>query len=229
METTIFDPLKKAARLLGDRLLHSGKVLEVRHWIGACMTEVDLHLPDATMQLWQDVPYIKFRVGPFAYRDYTPFAWDAETSTCSLLVDTGHQGAGSDWAKQLQPQDGVQYLKVDFTRQIPHPTNLVVGFGDSSSLAHLLALRQLTLPHSRFNGAVILSNQAQAEMLRDNFDVEFACLHHQQQFAEWLENQPYSQAHSSFYITGGHRLVTGLRRELRGRGFGNIRVKGFWD
>ncbi len=214
--------------MLGDRLLHSGCVLDVRHWVGAEMTEIDLHLPEADMQQWQDVPYIKFRVQPFAYRDYTPFGWDADTATCSLLVDTGHRGAGSDWAKQLKVKDTVQYLKVDFTRQIPHPTNLVVGLGDSSSLAHLLALRQLTLPQSRFDGAVLLNNPAQAELLRDYFGVQLANFTDQKQLSVWLNKQPYCRQHSSFYITGGSRLVTGLRQELRSRGFGNIRVKGFW-
>ncbi|RVU00972.1 hypothetical protein EOD41_10095 [Mucilaginibacter limnophilus] len=229
METMTFNPFKKAARLLSDRLLHSGSVLDVRHWAGAEMTEIDLHLPEADMLQWQDVPYIKFRVGPFAYRDYTPFGWDADTSTCSLLVDTGHKGAGSDWAKQLKVQDRVQYVKVDFTRQSPHPTDLVVGLGDSSSLAHLLALRQLTLPQSRFDAAVIFNNPAQAELLQDYFGVKFANFNNLQQFAIWLAEQPYCQQHSRFYITGGNSLVTGLRQELRGRGFGQIRVKGFWN
>ena len=215
--------------MLGDRLLHSGSVLDVRHWAGAEMTEVDLHLFDADMHQWQDVPYIKFQVGPFAYRDYTPFGWDAATSTCSLLVDTGHRGPGSDWARQLQPQNKVQYLKVDFTRQIPHLTDLIVGLGDSSSLAHLLALRQLTLPQSRFDGAVILNNPALADLLPDYFGVQLTNLKNLQEFAAWLPEQPYCQQHSRFYITGGNRLVTGLRKELRAKGFGQIRVKGFWD
>ncbi|MBB5395196.1 hypothetical protein [Mucilaginibacter sp. AK015] len=229
METTTFNPFKKAASLLSDRLLHSGSVLDVRHWAGAGMTEIDLHLPEADMRQWQDVPYIKFRVGPFTYRDYTPFGWDADTSTCSLLIDTGHHGAGSDWAKQLMVQDTVQYLKIDFTRQSPHPTDLVVGIGDSSSLAHLLALRQLTLPQSRFDGALILNNPAQAELLRDYFGVQLANLRDQQQLVEWLAKQPFCEQHSRFYITGGNSLVSSLRQELRANGFRQIRVKGFWE
>lgn len=229
METTTLNPFKKAAQLLSNRLLHTGSVLDVRHWAGACMTEVDLHLPETDMHQWQDVPYIIFRVGPFAYRDYTPFGWDADISTCSLLVDTGHQGPGSDWAKQLQPQDKVQYLKVDSTRQSPHPTGLVVGLGDSSSLAHLLALRRLTLPQSRFDGAVILNNPAQAELLQDYFSVQFANIHNVQHFAAWLVGQPYCQQHSRYYITGANHLVSDLRKELRTKGFGHIKIKGFWE
>ncbi|QXV63708.1 hypothetical protein INP83_11365 [Mucilaginibacter sp. 21P] len=228
METTTINPFKKAARLLSDRLLHHGSVLDVRHWANAGVTAVDVHFPEADMRQWQDVPYIKFKVGQFAYRDYTPFGWDADTSTCSLLIDTGHAGAGSNWARQLRVQDKLQYLKVDFTRQIPHPTDLVVGLGDSSSLAHLLALRGLTLPHSRFDGAVILGNPAQAEFMRNHFGVQFATFHDQEQLALWLKEQRYCQQHTNFYITGGNRLVSGLRQHLRAEGFGQIRVKGFW-
>lgn len=220
---------KAASRIAEERFLISGAVLDVRPWAGADMTEIDLHLPNADMRLWQDVPYIKFWVAPFTYRDYTPFGWDAETSTCSLLIDTGHNGPGSQWAKQLKQQDIVQYLKIDFTNQSPHPTDMVIGLGDSSSLAHLLALRQLTLPQSRFDGAVLLNNPEQMSLFREYFGPLLMPIQGLRQFGDWLTEQQYCTQHSRFYLTGGNQLVTGMRKELRTKGYGQIRVKGFWD
>jgi NADPH-dependent ferric siderophore reductase len=230
METATINKLKKAAsRITEERFLHAGRVLEVRPWAGMGMTEIDLHLPEAAMQQWLDVPYIKFHVAPFTYRDYTPFGWDAEASTCSLLVDTGHQGPGSYWAKQLQCGDTVQYLKIDFTHQTPHLTAMVIGLGDSSSLAHLLALRQLTLPNTRFDGAVLLHHPGQMLLLREYFGNCIQVLNDTQQLSRWLVEQQYCITHTRFYLTGQNQLVAELRRVLRSLGHEQLRVKGFWN
>ena len=138
METSI---LKKIKKKTAELLLNSGRVLEVRHWTNACMAEIDLHLPGSAMENWTEAVYIKFKVAGFTYHDYTPFAWDAETSTCSLLVDTGHEGPGSQWAQSLRSGDTVYFFKAVSARQALHGTDLVVALGDASSLAHLLALQ----------------------------------------------------------------------------------------
>lgn len=229
METTTLNPFQKTAYRLTERFLSSGTVLDVRPWLHAGMTEIDLHLPQADMRGWQDVPYIKFRVGSFTYRDYTPFGWDAETSTCSLLIDTGHIGPGAEWASQLQVGDKVAYLAIETSRQGPHATDLVIGLGDSSSLGHLLALRQLTLPQSRFEGAVILNSPAQADLFRDYFGPLLTPVASLRQLGEWLSEQNYGTGRSRFYLTGANSLVSGIRKELRSRGYVQIKVKGFWD
>ncbi|RVT97338.1 hypothetical protein EOD41_18745 [Mucilaginibacter limnophilus] len=72
-------------------------MLEVRWWPGSPVVEIDLYLPGSRMQTWVEVPYIKFRVADLQFRDYTPFGWDAETETCSLLVDAAHKGLGTSW------------------------------------------------------------------------------------------------------------------------------------
>jgi NADPH-dependent ferric siderophore reductase len=153
METTFLHNLKKrAGKLIEPALLKPGKVLDVREWEPATMIEIDLHLPTADMQHWIEVPYIKFRVDDLTFRDYTPACWDAETNTCTLLIDANHNGPGTLWAKQLKRNDKIQYLKVDTTHQSPDPNNLVVGLGDQSSVGHMLGLEQLVYPRTRFMG-----------------------------------------------------------------------------
>ncbi|WP_214070763.1 hypothetical protein [Mucilaginibacter sp. dw_454] len=230
METSTIKRFKAAAsRMTEDRILHAGHVLEVRPWDGGTITEIDLHLPTVDMHTWQAVPYIKFKVANFTYRDYTPFGWDAETSTCSLLIDTGHNGPGSLWARKLQANEKVQYLKIDSTRQIPHATDLVVGLGDSTSLAHLLALQQLTLPISRFAGAAFLPDRTQKKLFGEYFRSPLQILSNLGEVEEWVAEQGYCIEHSHFYLTGHEGLVTKLRQRLKTIGHQQIRVKGFWS
>jgi NADPH-dependent ferric siderophore reductase len=230
METSILHNFKKkAGMLLESKLLKTGQVLEVRHWEQGTIVEVDLHLPLEDMKQWKEVPYIKFQVDHLCFRDYTPFGWDAGTATCSLLIDSAHQGPGSSWAKYLQAGDKVHYLKVEGTHQSPHPTDLVVGLGDASSLAHILALQQLTLPVSRFEGAVLLDNQHTGKQFHDYFHPPLKTLTNLDELTEWLLVQNYCTAHTWFYLTGNNSIVSQMRRSLRNTGHTNIRIKGFWS
>jgi NADPH-dependent ferric siderophore reductase len=193
------------------------------------MTEIDLYLPAAPVASWHEVPSIKFKVSGFTYRDYTPFGWDAETQTCSLLIDTAHEGRGSYWARSLQVGTTINYLAIENTRQSPHPTDLVVGLGDASSLAHLLALQQLTLPRIRFDCAVILGNLHTGQLFQDYFRSSLTVLSSLDELNNWLAAQSYCTAHTCFYLTGHNGLVAGLRRSLKTLGHTQIKAKGFWS
>jgi len=232
METSTLQRIKsKASKLFEGRLLQAGRVLEVRIWDSGNMVEIDLHLPEAEMAAWTDVPYIKFKVADLTYRDYTPFGWDAETSTCTILVETGHKGIGAIWAEGLKQNDTVYYLKIDRTQQAPHPTNLVVALGDGSSMAHLLALRQLTTPVSRFMGAVLMPDKRNGHLFNDYFRSPAEPLSTFDKLTDWLRSQEYCTPHTSFYLTGNHQLVRRIRSLLRANGHPSeqILTKGFWS
>ncbi|MFD2872147.1 hypothetical protein ACFS5N_06695 [Mucilaginibacter ximonensis] len=230
METSTIQKIKAvASRLTENRFLNAGHVLEVRAWEGGTMTEIDLHLPEVDVHQWQAVPYIKFKVADFTYRDYTPFGWDADTSTCSLLIDVGHDGPGSKWARLVNTGDAVQYFKIDTTHQTPHATDLVVGMGDASSLAHLLALQQLTLPVSRFAGAAFLPDRTQRKLFSEYFRSPVQILSNVGEVQDWINEQGYCASHSHFYLTGHNGLVSKIRRQLKNIGHQQIKVKGFWS
>jgi NADPH-dependent ferric siderophore reductase len=230
MEMSILNQIRKTAgRVVEPWLLKGGKVLEVRRWEDGATIEIDLHLPGVDMAGWNEVPYIKFSVGDLCFRDYTPFGWDAETATCSLLIDVGHGGPGSNWAKHLQAGDQLNYLKIDKTHQSPHPTNFVVGLGDVSSLAHLLALQQLTLPNTRFDGAVLINRQHTSRLFKENFESRLTIATNQNEMINWLMSQGYCVAHTSFYLTGNYRLAGEMRKLLKSLGYNNIRLQGFWS
>ncbi len=229
MEMSIARQLKnKVQSLVNHRLLKQGSVLEVRRWPNSPLIEIDLHLPHMPMQEWSEVPAIKFNVGNWHFRDYTPFGWDAETSTCSLLVDAAHSGPGSNWAKSLNMGDTVQYLKTETTHQSPHGTNLVVALGDNTSLAHLLALRQLTLPAIRFTSAILTDSHQTGSLLKSYFPWSPTLHFNEDALMQWLLNEQYCTEHTSFYLTGNKALVFRLRKVLHSLGHFNIKVKGFW-
>jgi NADPH-dependent ferric siderophore reductase len=230
MESSILRQIRKKVQgVIDQQLLKKGTVLDVRNWPGSPMIEIDLHLPGAEMEQWSNVPYIKFSTGEICFRDYTPFGWDAEISTCSLLIDTAHDGPGSKWAKKLRTGDIIQYLKIDNTRQLPHSTNLVVGLGDNTSLAHLLALHQLTMPATRFDGAVLTDSEQTGHLLKTYFSMPVSSHMSESELVNWLGCQGYCAQHTSFYLTGNKDMVILLRKVLKSLGHENIRVKSFWS
>jgi len=229
MELSIFKQIKnKAGKLIENQLLHTGEVLDVRAFEQSGLIEIDLHLPSVNMVDWTQVPYMKFRVDDFTFRDYSPFGWDAETGTCSILVDAAHEGPGSNWAKTLKAGDVVHYFRAESTRQSPHPTDCVVGLGDASSLGHLLALQQLTVPVTRFESAIVLDKPEIGGVIRDYFSPVLNTLATYADLESWLSEQQFCTAHTWFYINGNQQLVIALRNLLRKMGHRQIRVKGFW-
>lgn len=230
METSILQKIKKKAGTFMElQLLKTGRVTEVRAWEGSPIIELDLYLPFADIKRWNEVPYIKFKVGDLCFRDYTPFGWDAETASCSLLIDTAHEGPGTYWAKHLKAGDCVQYLKTESTHQSPHPTDFVVALGDASSLGHMLALQQLTLPVTRFDGAVLLDDPQTGQQFKDYFRSPVNTLTNRNELIEWLVEQSYCSAHTWFYLAGNQYMVCELRRLLKSLGHPNIRIKEFWS
>jgi NADPH-dependent ferric siderophore reductase len=229
MESLILHKIKnRIHQVVDQQLLKHGRVLDVRSWSASPMIEIDLHLPATDMRQWNEVPYIKLGVGGLNFRKYTPFGWDAETCTCSLLVDASHEGPGSAWAAGLRAGDTVEYLKTDSTRQWPHASNRIVGLGDNSSLGHLLALRQLTSPVGRFEGAVVTDGEQTAALLGRYFLQPVVSFLHEADLMNWITDQRYSNKNTSFYLTGNDELVIRLRQLLRGFGYTDVQAKGFW-
>lgn len=227
---------KKAAGFIDSRVAKTGRVLEVRKWTPSTLIEIDLHLPQTTMDDWKEVPYMKCKVADFTYRDYTPSGWDADTQTCTLYIDAGHTGQGSAWAQQLQTGDSISYLGTNSTRQTPSLTSSVICLGDESSLGHLLAMQQLTLPETRFTGAVIIGDEQNRGLFKEYFRSPLEAIprsdvygHHS--LTEWLLQQSYSLQNTFFYIVGNSTMVIELRKLLKKQGYSRNQIQshGFWS
>ncbi|MEO7214865.1 SIP domain-containing protein [Mucilaginibacter sp.] len=237
MQTSTLHKLKaRAGRLLEHRLLQSGRVLEVRHWEPATMIEIDLYLPHADVQNWQEIPYIKFKVDSLTYRDYTPSGWDAETHTCTLYIDAAHNGPGSQWAASLKKDDAVHYLKIGSTRHAPQSTSAIIGLGDESSMGHMLALQQMVIPRARFSGAVLMANPHHRKLFEEYFwsplqPIERTDVYGHHSIIQWVIQQHYDMAHTVFYLAGNNTMVSELRKLLKQLGYpsSQIKTQGFWN
>lgn len=237
METSALHKIrKKAASWFERQSQGGGRVLEVRYWEPSTLIEIDLHLPDANMWQWTGVPYIKFKIEPFTYRDYTPSGWDAETCTCTLYIDAAHKGIGSYWARSLKKGDEVNYLKIGDSHQSPEGTPAVIALGDESSLGHVLALQQMVLPATRFTGAVLLPEEQHRDFFNQYFPQSIQTIARQDVYGhhsliQWVINQKCALDNTVFYLAGNNIMVSQLRKMLRLQGYhsGQIRAKGFWS
>ncbi|RYY37967.1 MAG: hypothetical protein EOP46_00690 [Sphingobacteriaceae bacterium] len=236
MSTLLFNRIKnKATRILEDTFLKTGYVLETRPWDTGNIIEVDLHLPLANMQ-WNEVQHIKCKVAEFTFRDYTPAAWDAETQTCTLYIDAGHNGPGALWAKQLNKEDKVEYLGIGTTRHAPVNSSAIICLGDESSIGHLLALQQLTQPAARFSGAVVMADDTNCKLFTEYFKTPLQPLergdsygHHS--LIQWLLLQQENLENTMFYLAGNSVMVSQVRKILQSQGYGSGQIKahGFWQ
>jgi len=226
---------QKALSLAESPFIHHAKVLAVRTWEPDSMREIDLHMPDCDMSRWNSAQHIKFRVGNFVYRDYTPSGWDAETRTCTLIVVTAHNGPGSRWGRSLQSGDTVSYLGVDSSHQQPAQGRPLVFLGDETAIGHFLALQQLAGTGAEISGAVILSE----EHHRDEFGQYFTGWGLQSlrkrsskdygELEEWIAGLSYEKHKDAvFYLAGYNREVVRLRRMLKQRGV-QVKAQGFWN
>src|ERR1700750_1177255 len=158
---------QRAIALAEAPFLRAATVLGVRTWEPGSIREIDLHLPDCDMSRWTRAQHIKCKVGTLSYRDYTPLGWDAETSTCTLLIHTGHAGIGSNWARGLQPGDIIAYRGVGSSHHQPVTGREMVFLGDESAIGHFLALQQLAGEGKEISGAVLLSEPHHEQEFQD--------------------------------------------------------------
>ncbi|WP_259071500.1 SIP domain-containing protein [Mucilaginibacter sp. X4EP1] len=235
MEAFTLERIKKRAGALFEPALQTGRVLEVRHWEPSTFMEVDLHLPQADMSAWTEIPYIKFKVADLTFRDYTPSGWDAETHTCTLFIDVAHNGPGCKWASQLKKSDIVSYYKIKSTQHAPEETPAVIGLGDESSIGHLLALQQMVVPATRFSGAVLIHNASHRDQFNEYFRSPLTPIPVQDAYGhnslmQWIIEQQYTLDNTVFYITGNQTMVIQLRKLLKMQGYHSTQVKAqsFW-
>ncbi|WP_158799142.1 hypothetical protein [Pedobacter sp. L105] len=223
---------KKAFSVLESRMLKKGKVLAVRNWNLNTFFEIDLHLPDVNMENWNSVQYIKVKVADYTYRDYTPALWEEETHTCTLCISASQNSRGSKWAASLKRGDQIFYLGIKATAHQPVPGKKILCLGDSSSVGHFLALKQLTNGHETIYGAVSFNNEAHASEFTEYFDSSLEALKEKKcdtALLSWLKEQCLTD--EIVYIAGHTATSVQLRKYLkRCSDFkGTINVQGFWS
>ena len=215
--------------LLESAIAKKGIVLYVlQHYAG--MYEVRLHLPEARMDAWNRPQHIKFKVAAGKYRDYTPAIWDDHTKSCSIYVDTAHDGPGSEWARKLQPGDHVVYLGMDSYGRPPADCSTHIFLGDPSAIGHFLALMQLINGIGNITGTIIVGNP----QYRSDFAQAFPSLSIST-LCSTTEAQALIADHAQkgdkqFYLAGNSHMVHTLRKMLKQEGVAahQVQAQGFW-
>jgi len=229
---------QSAIGLLERSLIKTATVIAIRDWEPSTFREVDLHMPGCDMHKWQEAQHMKCRVAPYVYRDYTPSGWDAETQTCTLFIDTAHEGPGSHWAKGLSVGDAISYLGVSSAHQQPVPDKRMVFLGDETAIGHFFSLRQLAGRDPDISGAVVLSEEHHQEEFKRYFpQVGLEALYkgssgYFETLKDWVSRLDFGDPSGTvFYLVGNIPAVTRLRKLLKEKGFGGRQVKtqGFWN
>lgn len=221
--------------LLEKPLLKAGTVLAVRAWEPATFYEIDLHLPDTDMSNWQSVQHMKCKVAEATYRDYTPASWDADTRTCTLYIDTAHDGAGSKWAASLAQGQLIYHVGIASALHKPVANHTLLCLGDSSSVGHFLALQQLAGAGADITGAITFTCGAHTRLFTEYFTLPLTAIaattaQQQTVLSAWLNQQAFN-SNTTAYITGHIPSAVQLRRLLRTRKDinGSIKLNGFWS
>lgn len=217
--------------LLERTVLRRGRVIGLRAWEPDTLIEVDLHLPGTDMSGWDEAQHIKCRVASYTFRDYTAAGWDGLTRTCTLYIDTAHDGPGSRWARHLREGDFLYYAGVSRTPHPPAPWSRVVCLGDESSLGHILAFRQLLPRSSTLYGAMVLQDAAHRSCFPDFFRLPMDSVASVDALPHWVRERPDLVEDGIFYVVGGAGMVRRMRFQLGEWGVepARIRSQGFWS
>jgi NADPH-dependent ferric siderophore reductase len=200
------------------------------------VAEVDLYLPGVNMLKWTQAQHIKCKVADYEYRDYTPCGWDAETSTCTLIIHTGHDGAGATWARGLQQGDIFSYVGIGSSMQRPAENAHLVFLGDESAIGHFYALHQLASGPLSVTGAVAFTAPEHLEVFQEYF-FDFGTVqavkktpgHNSNALLQWVAHRQFP-GNSVFYLAGEIPVVVQLRHLLKAQGISGwqIKAQGFW-
>lgn len=225
--------LKKAAATLVDKMFNPATVLRVRAWESSPMHEIVIHAPTVAIEKWDSIKRFKCKVAELEYRDYTPAEWNAETRECTMYIETGHNGAGSRWAQNLQEGDDV-LIGPAHAAPLPGREGKILCLGDGSALGHFLSLRQLTDSTVYPLQGCLLMHDAHEPIFQAKYpEFEFitpSLGNAIDTMEAWCRTITLS-AFSSIYIAGNIPMVQSIRKKLKTlpQVHAKIYTHGFWS
>jgi NADPH-dependent ferric siderophore reductase len=213
----------KAQAFLMARMGKTANVIATEY-IANNLLAVTLQLPDALK--WRSCQHLKFEVDKSNCRDYTVAAWDAATQQATLLIATGHEGAGSNWARQLQPGDTTLYVGPGGGFHQPTASTHLVCIGDASAVGHFTSLHLRKGAGQQLH-TLICHHQPLPEQLL-HMPVT-TLLNYTSGVIEWLTKHELPLQDTTFYVAGQLRLVVQTRKLLKQLGATQIKPASFWE
>lgn len=214
----------RATSLLMSRIGKTAQVTSVSR-IGNFLLELQLQLPQALQE--RSTQHLKCEVAPYTYRDYTVADWDTLTQKAILLVDCGHEGAGSTWALSLQPGDEVYYAGPGGGLHQPTAATHLVCIGDASATGHFHSLYLRKSLQQQFHCFLQLENPATRQLLQMPVQPLSNSGHYLIDLHEWLYHYDFPMANTTYYVAGNQQMVVQVRKSLRQQGK-QVKAQGFW-
>jgi NADPH-dependent ferric siderophore reductase len=208
---------EKATAFLMSRIGKTAYVTNVTA-ITDTLLQITLYLPESLN--WRSCQHLKCETGKHSYRDYTIASWDAATKKAVLFIETGHDGTGSNWAKQLQPDQSFFFAGPGGGGGFQQPTaaDNLVCIGDTSAIGHFVSLYESKSPKQQLDTLII------------NADLPATILGMPIQTGElksWLSTLNLQE--TTFYLAGNIPLVVKTRKTLKELGWKQIKSAGFWE
>jgi ferredoxin-NADP reductase len=197
-----------------------GKTAQVKSItpITTSLLQISLQLPDALN--WRSCQHLKCEAGKYTYRDYTIADWDATTNTAILLIDAGHQGAASNWIRQLQPGQTFSFAGPGGGFHQPTAADNLVCIGDASAIGHFTSLFKRST--QQFH-TLIISEPLPETIL--GMPIHTVTSH--EQVSGWLKSLPLQD--TTFYLAGNIPLLVKTRKIVKDAGWKQIKSAGFWE
>jgi len=183
------------------------------------LLQITLHLPEGIK--WHSCQHLKCETGKHTYRDYTIASWDEVTQTAILLIHAGHEGAGSNWARQLQPEHSFFYAGPGGGFHQPTAADNLVCIGDASAIGHFVSLYKRRHQQQQFH-TMIIGKPLPPIILDMPIDSGTS-----EQLTNWIQTLPLQE--TTFYLAGHIPLLVKTRKTIKDLGWKQIKSAGFWD
>jgi hypothetical protein len=211
---------EKAAGFMISRLGKKAHVNGITP-ITATLMQISLHLPEALN--WRSCQHLKCETGHRILRDYTVADWDGNTQTATLLIDAGHNGAGSKWVRDLKPGQAVSFVGPGGGFHQPTAADNLVCIGDASAIGHFVSLFKRS--KQQFH-TLIVGNPLPDTIL--GMPIETLIQNdYPAQLNNWLKSLPLQD--TTFYVAGNIPLIVKTRKILKEAGWKQIKSAGFWE
>ncbi|UPK71125.1 siderophore-interacting protein [Chitinophaga filiformis] len=214
---------EKASAFLMSRLGKTAHVIAAEY-ITDNLIALKLHMPH--FEKWRSCQHLKVETAKSHLRDYTLAQWDDANKQGILLIDVGHDGQGSRWARQLQPGQTLMYVGPGGGIHQPTASAHLVGIGDASAIGQFTSLYHRKGPQQPLHALISHQHALPAKIL--NMPI-MTTYDHITGIERWLLQQPLPMHDTTFYVAGHIPMVVQVRKLLKRLGAQQIKAQGFWQ
>jgi len=214
---------EKATAFLMSRI---GKPAHVTaaEYITDGLLAITLHMPEFVK--WRSCQHLKFETEKSHFRDYTLARWDETNKQGILLIDVGHKGPGSNWARQLQPGRSLLYAGPGGGFHQPTNAPHLVCIGDASAIGQFTSLYHRTTSGQQVHTLISHQQALPTQILGMPMQTTPA---HIAGIERWLLLQPLPMHDTTCYVAGHIPMVVQIRKLLKRLGAQQIKAQGFWE